>query len=171
MRKRPSDVEKLDKINQSINLDGKGNLTVNKDLGVDGTLTLKSLISESNPDGDITKELGGGGGDGKLYCHCLDFQNPSSDKGGRIILNYYSKKKDAFKYDTFKNEFSGDKHVACNGFIEDGSKNFRTPFYIKIAPRGTHEDLFVLYFNPDKFIYDYSPLYLFTVIDSVSEVI
>lgn len=43
--------------------DAEGNLTVEKNLGVDGKLTLKSLVSESNPDGDITKELGGGGGD------------------------------------------------------------------------------------------------------------
>lgn len=41
--------------------DAEGNLTVGKNLGVDGKLTLKSLVSESNPDGDITKELGGGG--------------------------------------------------------------------------------------------------------------
>ena len=62
MRKRPNDVEKLDKISQSINSDGQGNLTVSKNLGVDGKLTLKSLVSDTNPDGDITKELGGGGG-------------------------------------------------------------------------------------------------------------
>ena len=68
MRKRPNDVEKLDQISQSINPDGKGNLTVGKDLKVDGKLKLKSLVSASNPDGDITKELGGGGGGGgKLY--------------------------------------------------------------------------------------------------------
>mgnify|MGYP003506963057 CR=1 FL=1 len=59
MRKRPNDVEKLDQISQSINPDGKGNLTVNKNLGVDGKLTLKSLVSDTNPDGDITKALGG----------------------------------------------------------------------------------------------------------------
>ena len=58
MRKRPNDVEKLDQISQSINPDDKGNLTVNKDLGVDGKLKLKSLVSASNPDGDITKALG-----------------------------------------------------------------------------------------------------------------
>ena len=40
--------------------DAEGNLTASKNLGVDGKLTLKSLVSESNPDGDITKELGGG---------------------------------------------------------------------------------------------------------------
>ena len=42
--------------------DAEGNLTASKNLGVDGKLTLKSLVSATNPDGDITKELGGGGG-------------------------------------------------------------------------------------------------------------
>ena len=46
----------------TITFDEEGNRTVGKNLGVDGKLKLKSLISESNPDGDITKELGGGGG-------------------------------------------------------------------------------------------------------------
>ena len=39
--------------------DAEGNLTASKNLGVDGKLTLKSLVSDTNPDGDITKELGG----------------------------------------------------------------------------------------------------------------
>ena len=45
----------------TIKFDAEGNRTVGKDLGVDGKLKLKSLVSASNPDGDITKELGGGG--------------------------------------------------------------------------------------------------------------
>lgn len=44
----------------TITFDKEGNRKVGKGLGVDGKLTLKSLVSESNPDGDITKELGGG---------------------------------------------------------------------------------------------------------------
>ena len=44
----------------TIKFDAEGNRTVGKDLGVDGKLKLKSLVSASNPDGDITKELGGG---------------------------------------------------------------------------------------------------------------
>lgn len=71
MRKMPNDVEKLDQISQVINSDGQGNLTVNKDLEVDGKLKLKSLVSASNPDGDITKELGGGSsGDSGSARHC-----------------------------------------------------------------------------------------------------
>ena len=53
----------------TITFDQEGNRTVGKDLGVDGKLKLKSLVSASNPDGDITKELGGGGGSGSAR-HC-----------------------------------------------------------------------------------------------------
>ena len=54
----------------TITFDKDGNRKVGKNLGVDGKLTLKSLVSESNPDGDITKELGGGGGGGvKIVAH------------------------------------------------------------------------------------------------------
>ena len=45
----------------TIEFDKEGNRKVGKNLGVDGKLTLKSLVSGTNPDGDITKELGGGG--------------------------------------------------------------------------------------------------------------
>ena len=62
----------------TITFDAEGNRTASKDVKVDGKLKLKSLVSASNPDGDITKELGGGGGggDGKLYCHCIEFRKP-----------------------------------------------------------------------------------------------
>ena len=55
----------------TIKFDQEGNRTVGKNLGVDGKLTLKSLVSASNPDGDITKELGG----------------DSARHGYRIIIN------------------------------------------------------------------------------------
>ena len=43
----------------TIKFDEEGNRTASKDVKVDGKLKLKSLINASNPDGDITKELGG----------------------------------------------------------------------------------------------------------------
>lgn len=97
MRKRPNDVEKLDQISQSINPDGKGNLTVGKNLEVDGKLTLKSLVSASNPDGDITKELGGGGGGGTgggesttLYRHCIRLVGEANNPVDIISFNLYT---------------------------------------------------------------------------------
>lgn len=53
MRKRPNDVEKLDRISSSVDADGEGNLTVGKNLEVDGKRKLNSLVSDTNPDGDI----------------------------------------------------------------------------------------------------------------------
>ena len=50
----------------TIEFDTEGNRTVGKNLRVDGKLTLKSLVSGTNPDGDITKELGGGGEGSKI---------------------------------------------------------------------------------------------------------
>ena len=55
----------------TVKFDAEGNRTVGKDLGVDGKLKLKSLVSASNPDGDITKELGGGGESITLYRHFI----------------------------------------------------------------------------------------------------
>ena len=49
-------------IPSTVEFDKEGNRKVGKNLGVDGKLTLKSLVSSTNPDGDITKELGKGGG-------------------------------------------------------------------------------------------------------------
>ena len=51
----------------TIEFDKDGNRKVKKNLEADGKLTLKSLVSASNPDGDITKELGGGGKTIHLY--------------------------------------------------------------------------------------------------------
>lgn len=62
--RRMLDPTKVGGIPSTIEFDKDGNRKVKKNLGVDGKLTLKSLVSESNPDGDITKELGGGGGGG-----------------------------------------------------------------------------------------------------------
>ena len=58
--RRMLDPTKVGGIPSTIEFDKEGNRKVKKNLGVDGKLTLKSLVNASNPDGDITKELGGG---------------------------------------------------------------------------------------------------------------
>ena len=59
--RRMLDPKEVGGLPSTIEFDKDGNRKVSKDLGVDGKLKLKSLVSASNPDGDITKELGGGG--------------------------------------------------------------------------------------------------------------
>ena len=56
----------------TVKFDAEGNRTVGKDLGVDGKLKLKSLVSESNPDGDIRNALGGGS---QIHGYSIIFNN------------------------------------------------------------------------------------------------
>ena len=55
----------------TVKFDAEGNRTVGKNLGVDGKLTLKSLVSDTNPDGDITKSLGSSG----IHCYMMIISN------------------------------------------------------------------------------------------------
>ena len=73
----------------TITFDQEGNRTVGKDLGVDGKLTLKSLVSGTNPDGDITKELGGGGSI-TLYRHCILLIGTAHNPADVISFNLYN---------------------------------------------------------------------------------
>ena len=68
--RRMLDPTKVGGIPSTIEFDKDGYRKVSKDLGVDGKLKLKSLVSASNPDGDITKALGGG--EQHLYRLLLD---------------------------------------------------------------------------------------------------
>lgn len=111
----------------------------------------------------------GGGGDEKLYRHCIAFASDSDSKGGYITLNYYSKKKDEFTYKTFKKEFSNNRNVACNGYIHDGN-NYFTALYLQLSKSGTFTELFVRYLDTVKHMYDLTPVDWFGFGDNVSEV-
>ena len=115
------------------------------------------------------KEVGGGG-DAKLYCHCIGFSSDSNSKGGYIMLNYYSKKKDKFTYETFKKEFDANKHLACNGFVHDGN-NYFTASYLQLAKNGVFTEINVRYLDTVRNIYDLTGIYWFSFGDNVSEVI
>lgn len=115
------------------------------------------------------KELGGGGGNEKLYRHCISIHNDSNQKGGYIMLNYYSKKKDRFTYETFKKEFSKDRNVACSGYIHDGD-NFFTAFYLQLSKSGPFTEIYVRYYDAIRHLYDLLRLNSFIFEDNVSEV-
>lgn len=106
----------------TIKFDEEGNRTVGKNLKVDGKLTLKSLVSASNPDGDITKELGGGGGGGaKIYRHCISIsQNAINDKL-EVYFTYYTTSQTKFVMATLKNIIPDGKTYECSGYYVGGS--------------------------------------------------
>ena len=102
----------------TIQFDAEGNRTASKDVKVDGKLKLKSLVSASNPDGDITKELGGGGG-GNLYLHCIMLSDDSAD--ATIAVNFYSKNNENVNTIELLNKYLvGAYGVVCSGYIKHG---------------------------------------------------
>ena len=118
----PKEVE----LPSTITFDEEGNRTVGKNLGVDGKLTLKSLVSNTNPDGDITKELGGGGGgEGSLYLHSLYLSNSARNA---VVVNVYNHSSTKFTIDSFT-QWLSNRRYPCSGAISGGNSQF-IPFYI-----------------------------------------
>lgn len=116
--RRMLDPTKVGGIPSTIEFDKDGNRKVKKDLGVDGKLKLKSLVSATNPDGDITKELGGGGG-GDLYLHCVIIQKVVPDK--TILVNFYAKSNEKVNTIDLLNKYLLDaNNVVCSGYISVG---------------------------------------------------
>ena len=122
----------------TIEFDKDGNRTVGKNLGVYGKLTLKSLVSASNPDGDITKELGGG----SIHCYDVKIKNSNNE----IYMSFYTTKLlKGFVNpgDTKKNqsmyqykEFFPEKKIAipCSGSALQGSNEYHPVVAIEIDP-------------------------------------
>ena len=104
----------------TIEFDKDGNRKVTKDLGVDGKLKLKSLVSASNPDGDITKELGGGGGGEakKLYKHSVYV----SGNYGKFEITFYNYNDVAIKSETkLITAMQSIGEIIATGYIKNGS--------------------------------------------------
>ena len=101
----------------TVKFDAEGNRTVGKNLGVDGKLKLKSLVSASNPDGDITKELGGGGGStATLYSHFIEIQDKNASKGG-FVFNFITSRDTPITNVNDLNIAITNKRFACSGKI------------------------------------------------------
>ena len=111
--RRMLDPTKVGGIPSTIEFDKEGNRKVNKNLEVDGKLTLTSLVSNTNPDGDITKELGGGGGD--LYLHCVQLYSMGTDT--RIVVNFYAKSNEKVNTIELLNKYLlNASNIVCSGY-------------------------------------------------------
>lgn len=118
--RRLLDPTKVGGIPSTIKFDNDGNRNVSKNLGVDGKLTLKSLVSNTNPDGDITKELGGGGGGTtEKYNHIIQISSSTI----YIIFNLTTTSNT--KITNYSALFSsvGKKYITAAGYIVHDSKN------------------------------------------------
>lgn len=121
--RRMLDPTKVGGIPSTIEFDKDGNRKVKKNLGVDGKLTLKSLVSNTNPDGDITKELGGGGGGGstaKLYKHTITAASSSND--GTVEITFYNYNNVAVDSKTkLETVIQGIGEITATGYFTRGS--------------------------------------------------
>ena len=124
----------------TITFDAEGNRTASKDVKVDGKLKLKSLVSASNPDGDITKELGKGGGGGNLYHHALRFKDNRED----IVFDIYNKQSEQLTFDTLKTALI-DTQVSCSGYRWQESKMWHVSrLYLANHNTDIHVDLYTI---------------------------
>ena len=125
----------------TVQFDAEGNRTVGKNLGVDGKLKLKSLVSESNPDGDITKALGGGGGGGNLYHHAIRIKRESSQD---IVFDIYNKQSEQLTFATLKTALI-DSQVSCSGYRwQDGKMWHALRLYLANHNTDIHVDLYTI---------------------------
>ena len=123
----------------TITFDEDGNRTVGKDVKVEGKLKLKSLVSASNPDGDITKELGGGGG-GNLYHHALRINGASQD----IVFDIYNKQPEELTFATLKTALIGSQ-VSCSGYRSQSGKLWHAlRLYLANHNTDIHVDLYTI---------------------------
>ena len=128
--RRMLDPTKVGGIPSTIEFDKDGNRKVKKDLGVDGKLKLKSLVSSTNPDGDITKELGGGGGT-QRYNHTIQIYNSTTF----IVFNLTITRSTAFT--SYSQLFSSvrNKYITASGYIVHDNKNCAV---ISITPQDSY---------------------------------
>ena len=118
----------------TIKFDEEGNRTVGKNLGVDGKLKLKSLVSASNPDGDITKELGGGGGGtATLYSHFIEIQDKNASKG-TFAFNFITSRDTPITNIDDLNTAITNKRFVCSGRIINSGAVYSVYYIIGDAP-------------------------------------
>lgn len=114
--------------------DAEGNLTASKNLKVNGKLKLQSLVSNTNPDGDITKELGGQARHAYMVSVNRTFQYviyTTKDYDWEIGATKYISVSDFMTDNNYK-ELTPKGKAPASGFYYDNSKSIELiPFQIE----------------------------------------
>lgn len=134
--RRMLDPKEVGGLPSTIEFDKDGNRKTTKNLDVGGKLTLKSLVSNTNQDGDITKELGGGT---KVYIHSINLFGVLAN----INLNYYTKNDKPFSVSTLITAI-GQKEIIVTGTMTSKDNTTHIPLYLT-ADRGILEVAYVKY--------------------------
>ena len=111
----------------TIKFDGNGNREVEKDLKVDGKLKLKSLISNTNKDGDITKVAK------NIYSHCI---TATDDSMGTVVFTVYCSINYQIDFSRVPYALESKGGTTATGIINiDGSNKMITSVYINSYSR------------------------------------
>ena len=154
MRKRPNDVEKLDRISAAMDADKQGNVEVGKDFKIGGNLHFNSLVSEKNPDG-IFDPTGSGGA---ITQHKVLFQN-SSGKECRFFffaLSTTAPYRDMLEYETGMDNINNwflhgkERDFLATGYIRTDDGKIKPIVYVHMAP--TKTSTYIYYLDTTTFI-------------------
>ena len=154
MRKRPNDVEKLDRISAAMDADKQGNVEVGKDFKIGGNLYFSSLVSEKNPEGTFDPT----GSGAAITQHKVYFQN-SSGKECRFFffaLSTTAPYKDQLEYeigmDNINNWFlhGKERDFLATGIIRTDDGKIKPIVYVHVAP--TKTSTYVYYLDTTTFV-------------------
>ena len=109
-------------VTYTIKFDEAGKRTASKDVKVDGKLKLKSLVSNDNKDGDITKALAK-----KIYAHTLT----ATDAMGTVVFTVYCSINYQIGFSKISYALGEGGGVSATGIINiDGSNKMITSVYV-----------------------------------------
>ena len=145
----------------TIEFDKDGNRKVSKDLGVDGKLKLKSLVSASNPDGDITKELGGASA---LYKHSV----AANGFHAKARFDIYCSDMEEITKANLGDKLRKIGGVVCTGYIKSG-ESYYTAFEI-YRMAADHQVYIDAYDTANESVHSKQVDSSFTIIDEVKKV-
>ena len=139
MRKRPNDVEKLDRISATMDADKQGNVEVGKDFKINGNLHFSSLVSEKNPEGTFDPT----GSGAAITQHKVVFQNT----GGDCRFFFFALSTTAPYRDYL--EYEMDMDNINNWFLHGKERDFLATGYIRVE--GQFKPIVYVHMAPNKF--------------------
>ena len=159
--RRMLDPTKVGGIPSTIEFDKDGNRKVTKDLGVDGKLKLKRLVSSTNPGGDITKELGG---TTNLYKHSVT----ANGFHARACFDIYSSDMEKITNKNLGDKLRNMGSILCVGYIKSGESYY--PAYNIYRMAADHQVYIEAYDTSNESIHSKQVDSSFTIIDEVKKV-
>lgn len=138
MRKRPNDVEKLDRISATMDADKQGNVEVGKDFKIGGNLHFNSLVSEKNPEG-VFDPTGSGGA---IAQHKVFFRN----SGGQECMFFFfalsttAPYRDQLVYEIGRENINNwflhgkERDFLATGYIRTDDGKIKPIVYVHMAP-------------------------------------